>query len=70
MHRFVALARTILIRALMKPLTVEEGFSHSSASNFASLLRNARASKPNIQSVDTMNLVVRYNANFRLAAYV
>jgi len=53
MHRFVALTRAILIRALMNPRTIEKGFSHSSASNFASLLRNARASKPNIPSVDT-----------------
>ena len=37
MHRFVALTRAILIRPLMNPRTIEYGFSHSSASNFASI---------------------------------
>ena len=40
-------------RVFIKYLTVGQGFSHSSASNFASFLKNVRASNQYIFSVDT-----------------
>ena len=66
------LTKVIIIRALTKLITIECVLSYFSPHNFASLLRNALASKPYVATVDTTKvLIIMYGYKiFALWKYV